>query len=677
MRVVLSGGFMKITKFGKQVFTLALAVLYASIGFPLSANPADKIGSEYNYNGDDLGFSLNDDETQISLKCWAPLAKSVKVLFYKDSSDFTKASKTLKMVKDSQNRGIWTITCDLNGNKYYQYEIQNPSLKAKVCDIWAKAASPNSVATQITNINKDKNAIPENTVTDKEWGTQNGYYNPFGDTGKTQKAYSDAVLYEMHIRDWSYVEVKDSKGKFKVIADGEKVISHLKDLGITHVQLLPSFEYAETNENGMYNWGYNPYNYNVPEGRYVTQGYRDGTQAVKEMRYMISKLHENGIAVVMDVVFNHTSGTGLYSLYDSTVPGYFYRMIDDETYSSGSGCGNELATSQPMVKKFIIDSLKHWMLDYHVNGFRFDLMGLHERETMKEIYNELVKIDPNVMVYGEPWTGGKSLVKFGVTKSTIDDVMDDLSVNGVGCFNDDFRDSIRGNVFNATEKGFITGNYANFGKILTGLTGSVRGKGLGGFTQKIGRSINYIECHDNHTLFDRLVNIELGKATTGKLLEEISEEQLKKIIMEDKLGAALVILAQGTPFLNGGQEFLRTKNGNGNSYIAGDAVNGIDLSFKERYSDVYNTYKALIALRKANPESFGKNENAEAQMILQGLIKYRAGNFTVYFNAAPEALPITDSGKQVFIDEKSGTYTIQGSTKITQIPAKSFIILQN
>ena len=664
---------MKILKNGRKFITMALMTAFLN---PLLANPADKIDSSYNYTGNDLGFTLSDDSATISFKCWAPLAKSVKVLFYTDSSNFTKAAKSIKMAKDSQNKGIWILSCPVNSYKYYQYEIQNPSSKAKVCDIWAKAASPNSVATQICDINSDPDAIPENTLTDKEWGSLEGYYNPFGNSGKVSKSYTDAIIYEMHIRDWSNVEVKDSKGKFKIIADGEKIIPHLKDLGITHIQILPSFDYAEMNSNNMYNWGYNPYNYNVPEGRYVSQGYTEGSQAVKEMRYMIAKLHENGIAVNMDVVYNHTSGTGLNSLYDSTVPGYFYRMIDDQTYSNGSACGNEVATNQPMVRKFIIDSLKHWMLDYHVNGFRFDLMGLHERETMREIYNELVKIDPNVMVYGEPWTGGKSMVKFGVTKSTIDDTSDDLNVNGVGCFNDDFRDALRGDVFHPTEKGFLTGNFATFAKVLTGLTGSVRGKGLGGFTQKIGRSINYIECHDNHTLFDRLADIKLGRVTTGKLVEDLTDTQLKEIIQEDKLGAAFLILAQGTPFLNGGQEFLRTKNGNGNSYMASDVINGIDFSFKDKYKDLYNTYKALIALRKANPESFGANPNALAELVSQGLIKYQTGNFIVYFNGNDQCQPLSESGKIVSIDEKSGNYKILPASKITEVAAKSFVILQ-
>lgn len=671
-RNLLKGKLMKRNYFVKKICTSSLIAMMA---VSVWANPADKVDSSFNYGGDDLGLTLVQETQDGIFKCWAPMAKSVKVLLFKDSGNLVKPQKSVKMVKDSAHPGVWTTSVKVSGFNYYQYEIANPSSKARVCDIWAKCASPDSVAAQITDINSNPAAIPENCSTDTVWGTQEGYFNPFGNSGKEAKSYTDAVIYEMHIRDWSNVEVKDSKGKFTIIADGEKVISHLRDLGITHVQILPSFDYAQLNSDDKYNWGYNPYNYNVPEGRYVTEGYTDGTQAVKEMRYMIAKLHENGIAVNMDVVYNHTSGTKNYSLYDMTVPGYFYRMKDDENYSNGSGCGNEIATNQPMVRKFVVDSLKHWMLDYHVNGFRFDLMGLHERDTMTAIYEELHKIDPNVMVYGEPWTGGKSMVKSGVSKSTVD-LITELDVNGVACFNDDFRDALRGAVFNPAERGALTGNLAGIAKTITGLTGSIRGKGIGGFTKKFGRSLNYIECHDNHTIFDRLANIHLGKATTGNLLEDLSEEQLKSIIREEKLGGAVVILAQGTPFLNGGQEFLRTKNGNGNSYIASDKINGIELSMKDTYADVYNTYKALLALRKANSDSFGQNENATGEEAGSGVIKYNAGKFTVYFNFNDDAKTISDSGKVVVIDESTGSYKVGGSSKVSSVPGKGFVILQ-
>lgn len=659
---------------GKRLTAIfAIALLSCSLWAKGELSP-EEIDKTFTYEGNDLGLTLSDNNA--TFKCWAPLAKSVKVLLFKDSSNLTKPAKSLKMTKDAANGAIWSASADCTGFKYYQYEIANPGKKSRVCDIWAKAASPESVASQITDINSDSTAIPEGLKYDTSWGTKESYYNPFGNSGKTAKSYTDAIIYEMHIRDWSNVEVSDSLGKFNIIADGEKIIAHLKDLGVTHVQILPSFEYAEKITNKLYNWGYNPYNYNVPEGRYVTAGYTEGTQAIHDMRYMIGKLHENGIAVIMDVVYNHTAGTGDSSIYDLTIPQYFYRMKDAETYSNGSGCGNEVATNHAMVRRFIVDSVRHWMLDYHVNGFRFDLMGLHERDTMKEVYKACHEIDPNVMVYGEPWTGGKSMVKSGVAKSTVDLITEDIeeNVNGVGCFNDDFRDAVKGSVFNPTEGGFVQGNYGGIMKIIAGLTGSVRGRG--GFTKKIGRSINYVECHDNHTLFDKLAITAIGKNTTGDIFEQLSPEQLELVKKQDKLSAAFIYLAQGTPFINGGQEFLRSKKGNHNSYMAPDAVNGIDISFAEKYSDVYNTYKALIAFRKANSKDFGANESAATEVLSPGLVKYTTGKFTVYFNANDDAKDINESGKQIVINETNGTYSTAANGKIAKVAGKGFVIIE-
>ena len=651
---------------------LVLCTGMACMALNAVAKPSVDIDKEFYYASSDLGLSFK--ESSSVFKCWAPLAKNVKVLLFKDAENLSKPAKSLKMKKDSENPGVWILEANTEGFSYYQYEIANPGKKSRVCDIWGKSASVDSQASQIVDINKDKSAIPENLKFDTEWGTKDGYYNPFGDNGKISKSYTDAVIYEMHIRDWSRVEVSDSLGKFTQIGDGEKIIAHLKDLGVTHVQILPSFEYAEKASNKMYNWGYNPYNYNVPETRYVQDGFKDGSQAVKEMRYMIGKLHENGISVIMDVVYNHTSGTGDDSLYDLTVPGYFYRLNPDGTYSNGSGCGSEVATEHKMVRKFVVDSVKHWMLDYHINGFRFDLMGLHERDTMKEIYEECSKIDSNVMIYGEPWTGGKSKVKSGVSKSTVDLIVEDEGVNGVGCFNDDFRDAIKGGVFNALEGGFVQGNSSRIMHIISGLQGSVRGRG--GFTKKIGRGINYAECHDNHTLFDKLAITELNKNLNEDIFPLLSESQLENIKKEEKLAAALIFLAQGTPFINGGQEFMRTKRGNANSYMAPDIVNQIDISMKEKFSDVYNTYKALISFRKANKTEFGANENASAQIISPNAVKYVSGKFTVYFNSNSEPVSVSDSGKIVQINEKDGTYSVGKSVSVSSVPGKSFLIIQ-
>ena len=395
----------------------------------------------------------------------------------------------------------------------------------------------------------------------------------------------------------------------------------------------------------------------------------------------------------MDVVYNHTNGTGEGSLFDMTVPGYYYRLSNG-AYSNGSGCGNETASNTAMFKKYIIESLKHWMNDYHVNGFRFDLMGLHEIETMKEIYEELIKIDPQVMVYGEPWTGGTAAVKNGITsdsKNKID------KMEGVGMFNDNIRNAIKGAEFGGFQHGFVQGTYTDNNKrdlsdeICKGLTGSSN------LTQYPGRSLNYVECHDNYTLFDKLAMSYLGeterKSSEGNLLQDLIDATSDKIYSLDdvstditalemvkaqnKMCAAIIFLAQGTPFINGGQEFMRTKNGDHNSYMSSDDVNAIDMSFVETNKDVYNVYKGLIALRKANSDTFGANKDASATKANEdgSVIKYTAGDFVVYFNSTKADFAIDTTGYTKLIDITSGAVE-ESTTLPAVVGAKDFVILK-
>ena len=624
---------------------------------------------DYEYSGTDLGVTISGSTA--SFKTWAPLASDVKLLLFTNSAALKTPAETKQMTKD--DKGIWSLSnVSIGSYKYYKFRITNNGEQNDVCDIYAKSASADSVAAQITDINTDSAAIPSGT----QYGKKEYYKNPFGNDGTQTKSYTDAVIYEMHIRDWAKAENTSNTGKYLEIANGTKVIAHLKDLGITHVQILPVFDYAEKNDNSDYNWGYNPYHYNVPEGRYVTAGYADGTQAVLELRTLIKKLHDAGIAVIMDVVYNHTSGTGKNSLYDMTVPYYYYNMAADGTYMNGSGCGNEIDTSSPMSKKYIIDSLKHWMLDYHVNGFRFDLMGCIEKSTMKEIYKELSAIDKNVMVYGEPWTGGTSGVKNGITsetKGSIGECADNTySNNGVGCFDDDYRNAIKGAEFGGFKKGHVQGTFYD-GAIIKGLQGSKSDVDV------IGRFINYVECHDNYTLFDKLaISYSYGTKPPKPpvdLFAKIGVAGLTEVEKQDKLAAAYIFLAQGTPFINGGQEFLRTKKGDENSYNSSDAINAIDLGLKTTYSDVYNTYKGLIALRKANPAAFGKNSSASAEKLATGFIKYKTGNFLVYFNATDETQHIDTMGYAKLIDVSSGSVNESGTIP-PGITAKSFVILK-
>ena len=656
------------------------------------------VGDSVTYDGDDLGLTLEGNKA--TFKTWAPIASDVELLLYTSSADVgtfkaetiaAKAlgattevellgnpAKTEKMTKDSQT-GVWSCTIeDVSSYKYYKYKMNNLGVTYYVSDIWAKACSAEAIASQIVDINSASEAIPSGL----SYGTKESYKNPFGKNGTEQKSNTDAIVYEMHITDWSFAvpdtpDYSMNVGKYLDVAN-EKVINHIKDLGVTHVQLLPVFEFAETNYNDKYNWGYNPYHYNVPEGRYVTVGYEDGTQAVLELRTLIAKLHEAGIAVNMDVVYNHTSGTGSGSLYDSTVPYYFYRFTADGEYSNGSGCGNEINSENPMVKKYIIESLKHWMLDYHFNGFRFDLMGCLSKETMAEIYAELSKIDPNVMVYGEPWTGGTAAVVNGATQA-----VSSSSGEGIGAFDDDFRDAIKGAEFGGFKQGHVQGTYSDSG-INTGLVGK-SGKNNRNVTGILGLGLHYVECHDNYTLFDKLAISYLQREkksydkTGDNFFFKLGSDGLNEVKAEDKLAAAFVFLSQGTAFLNGGQEFLRTKRGDENSYSTSNkspfSVNGIDLTFKEKYSDVYNVYKGLIALRKANPSAFGSNAGAKAETVSKGVTKYTTDDFLVYFNATDKEVSVSSGGYTKVVDVSTGT-PAESNAVPSKVPAKSFVILK-
>ena len=683
----------------------------------------------------DLGLSI--DGNTVTFKTWAPTASAVSVLLYDSAAnaydtsltaDFDGPGTTTKDYKVSSyepkeialtidnNTGVWSVSSDeTTGYNYYKYKLTIDGTTYYVSDIWHNVAGADSNASQIATVN-DSEAIPAN------W--EASYTNPFGNTGTEVKKYNDAIIYEMHIRDWSRAVVTDSTGKFLDIANGTEIMNHLKDLGVTHVQILPMFDYAQLNSNLNYNWGYNPYHYNVPEGRYVTEGYTDGTQAVKEMRQMIKAFHDEGIAVIMDVVYNHTSSTKTGSLYDSTVPGYFYRQDTSGNYIDGSGCGNEFATNHVMAKKYVIESLKHWMNDYHINGFRFDLMGCLEASTMKEIYDALYQIDENVLVYGEPWTGGTSGVVDGATSSGKGSVG-----YGYGAFDDDFRDAIKGGEFGGFQLGQVQGNFSS--NIETGLKGDEITKNSRNSSGITGLAIHYAECHDNYTLFDKLVYSTIAPlsgdfankfaaAYTAVMNDSNALSLIKK---EQELAGAYVILSQGMPFINGGQEFMRTKKGdpdsyaadkkggitwtsryNGGNYVAEtdiDDVNTIDLTMKETYSDVYNIYKGLIALRKSST-AFTSPTTVEAESLSNGVTKYKVtgtnDSYEILFNAKDSVYLSSnfESNGTFFgaglndvsivsetltegylVNITDGTVNIDSTaTKVLYIPAKSFIIVK-
>lgn len=654
---------------------------------------------------------------------WAPLSSSAKVLLFENADDAVSGTGykvAAEILMSRSKNGTWkteNVSSTVGSNKYYKYSFFTNGVQYDVCDIWAKSASKNSLASAIEELKLNGN-----------------YKNPFGNNGSETKKYNDAVIYEMHITDWSQafrspVE-KDMPGTFKEITaalgtkgDGQ-FGQHLRELGVTHVQILPMFEYAvatksvknvkddgkdiiESSENdNAYNWGYNPYNWNTPESRYV-QNMKDGSDAVEQMREMINAFHDAGISVIMDVVYNHTSGTGDGSIYDKTVPKYFYRMDSQGKYSNGSGCGNETASEHAMVRKYMIDSLSHWMKDYHINGFRFDLMGLHDQDTMKEIYTELSSIDKNVLVYGEPWDAGSNASQKPLATSAIAE-----GTYGVGAFDDDFRDAVKGGEYSGFQLGQVQSANSN-SKIVSGLIGANNSRNSTGIS---GLALHYAECHDNYTLFDKLVYSTIAPLS-GEFAEKFKsaydavmadKNKLELIKKEEKLAAAYVLLSQGTPFINGGQEFMRTKKGNPDSYAADkkggvfwdniDDCNAINLKMKKTYSDVYDVYRGLIALRR-NYNAFTDGTKSTAKTLAKGVTLYNAKSdsyeFEVYFNASDTdyTIPSANLGGNLGlgfgnadvsfgargnrVEVSSGKVEIDKTeTLVQKIPAKSFVILK-
>ncbi|RKD31219.1 type I pullulanase [Thermohalobacter berrensis] len=520
------------------------------------------------YTGDDLGATYRKDYT--IFKVWSPVADNMKVVVYENYDDNVGTEYPMKL---SEN-GVWELK--LKGdykNKYYNYRVTIDGVEKETPDPYTKGATANGKKGMIVDFK---------SINPKGW-----------ENHKIPKALelTESVIYEIHVRDFSVSEDSGIKNKGKYLAFTEKNtrgphgiktgLDHLIELGITHLHLLPVFDFASVDETkeGEYNWGYDPYLYNVPEGSYATDPY-DGRVRIREFKEMVKTLHENGIRVVMDVVYNHTYTTG-DSPFDILVPKYYYRTDIDEIYTNGSGCGNEIATEKPMVRKFILDSVKFWATEYKIDGFRFDLMGLLDIITMKVIEKELKEINPNILIYGEPWTGGASALPFEKQFKKGSQRGIDIAV-----FNDDFRNVIKGDN-DGIERGFATGKYGLEKEIKKGIVGSIHyNDEIVSFTENPVETINYVSSHDNLCLFDKIE--KSNPDNTPKEREKMN-----------RLSLALIITSQGIPFIQGGTEFLRTKFGDHNSYNSGDNINKIKWSRKAEYNQTFEYIKGLIDFRKS------------------------------------------------------------------------------
>ena len=571
-----------------------------------------EFNEKYNYDGK-LGVIYSKKSSEFKL--WAPLAEQVELVLYGKDYNALESNKTI-IKMNRENRGVWRVKIDedLSG-EYYNYLVRNNGKTYESVDPYAKAVS----------INGEKSM-----VIDMESTNPKGWSN---DKKPILNDVTDSIIYEAHIRDLTKDEasgvITELRGKYiGAVLENSKIkgtsittgLDHLKELGITHIHLLPVFDYESIDERydspDNYNWGYDPQNYNVPEGSYSTNPY-EGAVRISEFKEMVYKFHQAGIRVVMDMVYNHTYN--LESPLNLTVPGYYYRKDKYGCYSNGSGCGNETASERYMFRKYMIDSVLYWAKEYHIDGFRFDLMGLHDLETMRIIRNELNKVDKSIIMYGEGWTCydtplniNESAVKNNICK------FDDLQI---AAFSDDARDSIKGSVFLKESLGFVNGgdNYEESIKYTIcastkhdeiDLSKVVYSKSF--WANEPYQTITYDSAHDNNTLFDKL----------RMSCKDENEEELLKM---NKLAAAIVLTSQGISFLHEGEEFARVKeNLQGeiieNSYNSSDYTNELKWLRKQRYIDLFNYYKGLIKLRKEY-KAFRMNSNKEIQNNISFMAK--------------------------------------------------------
>lgn len=538
------------------------------------------------YYGSDLELVYTPEQSVFTL--WAPSADRVRLNLYA-SGEGGDPEEQVEMEKAGY--GTWRVHIDrdLKGS-FYTFQIEkNGKWLNETPGIWAKAVG----------INGNRAAVIDWNETNPEgWES---------DRSPELKMYSDIILYELHHRDFSIAPDSgiENKGKFLALTEtgtktpeGEATgLDHLKELGVTHIHILPSFDFATVDETKLdenhYNWGYDPKNYNVPDGSYSTDP-ANPVVRIREFKEMVKSLHQNGFRIVLDVVYNHTASTD-HSNFDLTVPGYFYRQNTDGSYSNASGCGNETASEREMVRHYIIESVKFWAREYHIDGFRFDLMGIHDIETMNHLRSELLEIDPTIFVYGEGWVAADSPLPFEqrAVKENVG------QMEGIGVFNDEFRDGLKGSTFDEQEPGYASGNInGHFEPVKYGIVGGTDHPQVdyGGllycnapYAGAPSQMINFVSCHDGYTLVDKLK------------LSVQGDHAADELIPIDKLVHTVLLTAQGIPFIRSGEEIMQDKQGEPNSYKSPDSINRIDWSLKAKNREVFDFIRGLIALRKAHP----------------------------------------------------------------------------
>ena len=541
-------------------FAAAMASCSSQEGFPVPEATLE----ECIYNGNSTDFTV-----------WSPAAEAAQLRLYRSADDVAYKTVNMKKSKD----GLWkaTVKEDIKGSLY--------TFSVCIDGKWLDETA--GIAAKAVGVNGQHGAVIDWADTDPEGWAED----------KSPKIDpSDIIVYELQHRDFSVHQTSgiENKGKYLALTEeGTKNpdglatgIDHLKELGVTYIQLLPSTDFATIDEtrleDNQYNWGYEPLNYNAVEGSFSTDPYNPVTR-IREFKEMVQALHKAGFRVILDVVYNHTThapNTG----FERTMPGYFYRMREDGTYFDGSGCGNETASEQAMFRKYMVESLEWWMKEYHIDGFRFDLMAIHDIETMNLISERLHAIDPDVVIYGEGWAASSPAYPAEQIALKANTYMMDK----VGAFSDNIRDAVRGPL-GCENAGFMDGVAGNKANIEFGIAGGIEHPQVTveAWTNSPLQHVSYVSCHDDHCLRDRLE--EATKAS--------EKDRLKMV----KLAQTAVYTSQGIPFIFNGEELYRHKQGVKNSYNQPDEINAIDWTYKTKYKDLVDYYAALAAIRHAHP----------------------------------------------------------------------------
>ena len=575
---------------------------------------------------------------------WSDRANQMEVCIYESADALEGTKYPLRKLNDD----FWVtkVKGDLKGKFYTVRSEQNGEWSEEVPGIFAKAV----------NVNGTRAAIIDMAETDPEGWSE--------DVRPEMKDMTDVVVYETHIRDYTMSPNSgiENKGKFiafcedgTITSDGlASGIDHLKELGITHIQILPMFDYGSIDETQLdkngYNWGYDPINYNVPEGGYSTDPYSP-TQRILEMKKMIQAFHKAGIRVIMDVVYNHTYNVFGCSL-GRVVPEYFYRFNEDGSYANGSGCGNETASDHEMMRRFMVESVCYWAREYHIDGFRFDLMGIHDQETMLAIKRKLDMLDESIIVYGEGWAAMKP--QYDYDKLAMKEFM--YKMPTVGAFSDDIRNALIGSPFDH-ERGFASGNPTDWKNVAFGLVGAIDFRKYDKsvfehhWTAYPMQHISYVTCHDNYCLRDRIA-VSAPK--------ESEETQLRM----NKLAQTAVMVSQGMAFIYGGEELFRTKQGIDNSFQSPDSINIIPWENKLKYADLFEYYKQIIAIRRAhkgfrlgNPKFINYAVDFLPTRKMSTII-YSIRDIFDYDTAPSLVVVLNGSDQEDVVDLPFGNYTI-------------------